>query len=1071
MESYFQFKNPDRNETDFEKWWGEQFNDFSKSNNLLLENCARELHASLVKSLSEDLEKTVETLLGEILDLCEKVPVQNKNAIKVIKELKLTRGTNQYFCLEAVQEVLERSHLDENMIAPLPLCRGTPIGASRTSSTTPSRVLPGMSNVRNTGASFLFNSDFLKAKECFDPKYGDTLNWMFSQDRRFPLFKTFLMLHTTWESSKITGPGLHSRTECKPLTDKINTFMDSVESFRVTPQTSFGISINTNFLAIINSELKDETTRMKNRLKSQRSRIRKKGTEGSCVNTQIDVDGGLGMGWIEESDEQFAMVPPINPAHLRDVIETIEEIGFIDVEDVMDLVLPDRTPYQTRRNQVIKTILDTFPVLSVHVHQSSKTYLVDGLQPPACVFEALSEKEPLQFCTSNEESFKTEFLDELDEDIAMWKKLLDEELTAEFATEIYNEGRKGNDDHECATLKKYPELLTQISEILGRHGIQYCHGRRRTDKIYHCGVSARSVSRYLLEEYAAKVSPTTIWRLFTHRKNDKRSIRSGGHYGMIYTECLAKKNSQFSRDSVIGHFVSSKMRMLKEWVTWLFVEKDVTGAIFHVDEMSKIPLIHDATTYLMLNKYRGSVLAGDGPNCFDHNFLPQFKCTAKAGEKGEKRKTFALKMTLSGVVVCMHDIGADKGDLDCKDQKDRASYKRALPKFMLDSMRCPYKVKQYGMNECEQHWNDITAAYEFLDEPRPSVVAVCSDNGNSYSPHHMMNSYYADVFMKKFPNVDLVILCSFAPGQSSKNHEIERMWAQHKKQFPGCRFGAIIVDNDLRAPKDEAECIAVIKCAAGEITELIQKHVNVCEVKESICVPEVRYVEPPTEDEMKSNEFIHEFFMSNKKGTAEDAKFAKLRELFKDITDRSSSSICQTLLWKTKDHAIRKEYFGESEKPIEPEIDPDLSLKQKERHYRTFKQSIDKYYKTGIEQIKDPNRCPREKNTEDPYSYCCGLLFLSQLAKTRHYRICHAHPEMKGRHSFEGRVRKRPSVNVVKEKTIGLSGRRVPFDFAEKDEKPNKTPNFDFREDTEEGEEGEENEVRFVNPTANCIKI
>ena len=102
IESYFQFKNPDQNLTDFEKWWTEQFNHLSKSNNSLLENRARELHASLVKSLSEDSEKTVEKLMGEILDLCKKVPIENKNAIAVIKELQSTRGTNQYFCLQKV---------------------------------------------------------------------------------------------------------------------------------------------------------------------------------------------------------------------------------------------------------------------------------------------------------------------------------------------------------------------------------------------------------------------------------------------------------------------------------------------------------------------------------------------------------------------------------------------------------------------------------------------------------------------------------------------------------------------------------------------------------------------------------------------------------------------------------------------------------------------------------------------------------------------------------------------------------------------------------------------------------
>jgi hypothetical protein len=138
LESYFQFKNPDRNERDFEEWWVEQLNGLSKRNNSLLENRARKVHASLVKSLSEDTEKTVETLMGEILHLSEKVPIQNKNAIKVIKELQKTRGTNQYFCLQDVHAVLVSSQLDENIIAPL--FKGTPSGASRISSTTPSRV-------------------------------------------------------------------------------------------------------------------------------------------------------------------------------------------------------------------------------------------------------------------------------------------------------------------------------------------------------------------------------------------------------------------------------------------------------------------------------------------------------------------------------------------------------------------------------------------------------------------------------------------------------------------------------------------------------------------------------------------------------------------------------------------------------------------------------------------------------------------------------------------------------------------------------------------------------------------
>ena len=354
----------------------------------------------------------------------------------------------------------------------------------------------------------------------------------------------------------------------------------------------------------------------------------------------MDVCGGPGMGWMVDplplhgnSLAQLAMVKSISSDTMKTVLETIQEIGFIDVDEVMELhnresqVSVVKGASATTRQNVIKSILQIFPVVSVHVLKSCKTFLVDGLQPPEGVFAALSNDEPLIECSaSQEEKFRKEWLQSLVSENDMWDKLMNTELTAEFATEIYNKGRKGQDDQECELLKKYPDLLEHIKAILDKHGTAHAHGRRRDDKVYHTGVSARTISRYLAGEFKVDVSPVTIWRLFTHRKNDTRSIRSGGSYGFIHTELLAKKNSQFCRDNIRGHFAASKMRHMKEWVTWLFVEKGVKGAIFHVDEMSKVPLIHDATSYLMLNGWRGSVLAGDGPNFFDHTFLPQYTC-------------------------------------------------------------------------------------------------------------------------------------------------------------------------------------------------------------------------------------------------------------------------------------------------------------------------------------------------------------------------------------------------------------------------------------------------------------
>jgi hypothetical protein len=52
-------------------------------------------------------------------------------------------------------------------------------------------------------------------------------------------------------------------------------------------------------------------------------------------------------------------------------------------------------------------------------------------------------------------------------------------------------------------------------------------------------------------------------------------------------------------------------------------------------------------------------------------------------------------MTVSGVVVCMHDDEEDKTKLKCRDLLDRDSWKRALPMYMADFLRCPYKPKQW----------------------------------------------------------------------------------------------------------------------------------------------------------------------------------------------------------------------------------------------------------------------------------------------------------------------------------------------------------------------------------------
>ena len=600
-------------------------------------------------SLSEELNKTIKTLMDEIPFLRSHVPNENREEIAVIELLQHAgrkkptifqqKGKGD-FCIKLVHAVLQTNQTNGPEIALLPLFKST-----TTPSVTPSasRVSPGISS-QDSASSFRNISSFScpanldNANVYFDSKYATTIDWLVTNNRMFQgLVITFLQRHTEWGILKSTGSALNVRTLCADLTDSITKFMDSVDSFRVTPSIN-NPPIGIKQISAINEGLKTELKHLKHRVNSQRCKFNKKESTGLCQHKNMDVCGGLGMGWMVDplplqgnSLAQLAMVTSISPDTMKTVLEIIQERGFIDVDEVMEL--HQRVSQVSAgngicaRQKVIKSILETFPIVSVHVEKSCKTFLVDGLQPPEGVFAALSNDETPSECRASQETkFREEWLHSLKIEDDMWNELMDTELTAEFATEIYNEGRKGQDDQECALLKKYPDLLAHISAILGKHGTAHAHARRRDDKVYHTGVSARSISRYLFGEFKEDVSPVTIWRLFTHRKNDTRSIRSGGSYGFIHTELLAKKNSQFCQENLRGHFAASKMRHMKEWVTWLFVEKGVKGAIFHVDEMSKVPLIHDATSYLMLNGWRGSVLAGDGPNFFDHTFLPQYTC-------------------------------------------------------------------------------------------------------------------------------------------------------------------------------------------------------------------------------------------------------------------------------------------------------------------------------------------------------------------------------------------------------------------------------------------------------------
>jgi len=203
------------------------------------------MRASKVLSLSEELNKTIQTLMDEITSLRRHVPNENAEEIALI-ELLLKEGRKNPtifqskgdFSIKLVHAVLQRSQTNRPEIALLPLFKAT-----TTPSVTPfsSRVSPGISSqdsassLRNI-SSFSCPADLDNAKRHFDSKYATTVDWLVKNNRMFyHLVPTFLQQHTDWGISKSTGTALNVRTVFSDLSENITKFMDSVDSFRDTP--------------------------------------------------------------------------------------------------------------------------------------------------------------------------------------------------------------------------------------------------------------------------------------------------------------------------------------------------------------------------------------------------------------------------------------------------------------------------------------------------------------------------------------------------------------------------------------------------------------------------------------------------------------------------------------------------------------------------------------------------------------------------------------------------------------------------------------------------------------------
>ena len=86
-------------------------------------------------------------------------------------------------------------------------------------------------------------------------------------------------------------------------------------------------------------------------------------------------------------------------------------------------------------------------------------------------------------------------------------------------------------------VKKYPNLVKAVKEILEEHGVGAAERRRTDDRAHSIGISCQRVSDYLSgDQYNMDVSKSSVQRLYLScRVNDRRAIDAGNRYGLIKT--------------------------------------------------------------------------------------------------------------------------------------------------------------------------------------------------------------------------------------------------------------------------------------------------------------------------------------------------------------------------------------------------------------------------------------------------------------------------------------------------------------------------------------------------------
>ena len=649
---------------------------------------------------------------------------------------------------------------------------------------------------------------------------------------------------------------------------------------------------------------------------------------------------------------------------------------------------------KNQSKMLVKYLLDHFPILCYRVKKSPVTLLVDGLNPPQSVLRAYFEcHEPASI--SHTHSRKQEATNEqaqatFIESLNNLHDRLGNLNNAEFATEELHEIRlefsslKMVASHsKSSKLKEFPDLVNLIEKILRDHGDERAQKKRENEDAHTVGLGAGKIAEILYTQYNIDVSPSTVWRFGTSKR--QRTVRRGGRYGLIKYQKVGVRNSQLHKPHCRGQYLAANVRGLKEFLTYHHKKNGMRVCFAGIDDMSLTPVLGDAVDHRSSHaSNRGCTLEGDTHNNIDHNF-GHFDAQGRS-----------MKVRTTGIVFCYLD---EHDNLDTvKDKYGRDHLPRPRVKEMFVFNRDNHF--EHG-DATMSHWRDIKTAFEQTypeQKLQPEIFCVISDNGSGYDPMCPRNQHYAKLFMDDHLGIKVLILMSFAAGESARNFEIERSWAALTKALIGQQLGACCLncllrepDGTLRGPRDDTERKAVFGAAFGELVDLWK---NVCLAETDNCwvSPKIAHVEPYDEECLKEARRIHNFYMKDLSRQEIEATI-DLRNMAREANERSMNSFNQTYLFRKDcdNDAFHTRLFGPTKRPVYPEEDTTLENHRKDAGmpvvYNTFLQRQEKYQIAEQPKLKYDEDCPVPRShTDKKWHECCRHLITDVSKMRRHIR-------------------------------------------------------------------------------------